>query len=140
MDVGNGIDVIYSGESYSSSKSKSPARSGRKAVGAETTTAKRRGSLDPELRHEMFGLSYESVYSSRRSRRSHSHSFDSSDKHDDAFHCDDVDDSLRSHRSRSNPSDSAIAVSIDKLRKRSRIVMRYNLALRTSCACLPGLI
>ena len=39
MDVDPEIQVLYSAESDSPSDSKSPAKSGRKATGAETTTA-----------------------------------------------------------------------------------------------------
>ena len=73
-------------------------------MGVQTTTATPHGSLDTTLRHDLFGLFDESDYSPRGSSRSHLHSYDASVKHDDIIHRDDVDDSSRSHRSRSNPS------------------------------------
>ena len=85
--------------------SKSSAKPSRKAASAETTAAKPCGSLDPDLRHELFGSSDDSDDLLRVSSRSHSHSCDANDKHDEAGHCDDVDDSMRSHRSRGNTSD-----------------------------------
>ena len=60
MDVDPEIEVVYSGESSSPSDSKSPAKPGCEAVGAGSMTSERRGSLDPELRHELFGSSEES--------------------------------------------------------------------------------
>ena len=81
-----------------------PAKSIRKAAGAETTAAPPCGSPDPDLRHELFGSSDESEGLSRGSSQSHLHSVSANDKHDDAGHRDDVVDSSRSHRSRSNLS------------------------------------
>ena len=48
MDDDPEIEVVYSGQSNSSSDLKSPARSSRKAAGAKTTTAEPCGSLDPK--------------------------------------------------------------------------------------------
>ena len=105
MDIDPEIEVVYSGESDSPSDSMSPAKSGREAVAAGTTTAKPLGSLDRALHYEMFGSSDESEDSSLGSNRSHLHSCDAGGKHDDIHHRDEVDDSPRSHCSRSNPSD-----------------------------------
>ena len=71
-------------------------------MGAGTTTAVPRGSRD--LRREMFGSSDESEHSSRGSNRSRSHSYDASAKHEDVSRHDDVDESSRGHRSRSDTS------------------------------------
>ena len=104
MDDDLEIVALYSGESDSPSDSKLPAKSIRKAAGAETTAAPPCGSPDPDLRHELFGSSDESEGLSRGSSQSHLHSVSANDKHDDAGHRDDVVDSSRSHRSRSNLS------------------------------------
>ena len=95
-------EVLYSGESDSASDSKSPTKPSREAEGSESTTAQRRGSIDPEWHLELFSSSDESMDSSPGSSRSHSNSFDASEKQDDANRPDDVDESSRSHRSRSN--------------------------------------
>uniref|UniRef100_M4BXA6 RxLR effector candidate protein n=1 Tax=Hyaloperonospora arabidopsidis (strain Emoy2) TaxID=559515 RepID=M4BXA6_HYAAE len=102
MEVDPELEVCYSGESDSPSDSKSPATPGPKALGAGTTTAVPRGSRD--LRREMFGSSDESEHSSWGSKRSRSHSYDVRAKHEDVNRHDDVDDSSRGHRSRSNTS------------------------------------
>lgn len=59
------------------------------------------------LYHEMFGSSDESKYSPPGSNRLRSYPYDARAKHDYVSHCDVVDSSLQSHRSRirSNPSD-----------------------------------
>ena len=54
----------------------------------------------------MFGSSDESDHSPRRSNRSLSHSYEASAKHEGVCRHNDADDSSRSHRSRSNTSDS----------------------------------
>ena len=100
MDVEPEIEVVYSGESDSSPDSKSTAKPSRETKAAESTTAQRRGSIDPELHREWFGSSDESMESSPGSSRSHSHSFDASEKQDDAISPDDIDDYSRSHRIR----------------------------------------
>ena len=53
MDCDPGIEVFYSGESDSPSDSRLSAMPDRMV--ADTKTAAPRDSLDPELRHEMFG-------------------------------------------------------------------------------------
>ena len=53
----------------------------------------------------MFGSSEESEYLSQGSNRSRSHSYDVSAEHEDVSRRGDVDDSSRSHRSRTKPSD-----------------------------------
>ena len=85
--------------------SKSPAKSRRKAVGAETTTSVRSGSLDKTLRHELFDSFDKSECSSRGSNQSRSHSFNASAKHKNVSHRDYADNPSGIHRSRSNPSD-----------------------------------
>ena len=105
INVESEEEVLYSGDSDSPSESKSPPKLGHKAVGAETTTAAPRDSLDKTMRHEMFGSSDESEDPSRGSNRSRSHSYDVSAKQEDISRHDDINDSSRSHRSRSNPSD-----------------------------------
>ena len=99
------IEVLYSGESDSPSDSKSLAKPSHETVGVESTTAQRRGSIEPEMHGELFGSSDESIDSSPGSSRSHSHSFDASEKQDDANRPDDVDDFSRSLRCRSNLSE-----------------------------------
>ena len=105
MDIDTGIEVIYSGESDSPSGVKPSSNFGRGAVGAETTTAKPRGSLDEPLRHEMLASSKESEYSSQGKNRLRSHSYDASAKHYYVGHHDDIDDVSRSYRSLISPSD-----------------------------------
>ena len=99
------ILVLYSGESDSPSDSKSSAKPSREAEVVESTTSHKRGSIDPELHRELFGSSDESMESSPESSQSHSHSFDASKKQDDLHRPGDVDDTSRSHCSRSNLSD-----------------------------------
>ena len=76
MDHGPDIDVVYSAEPDGASDSKSSAKPDRKV--AETKTAAPRGSLDIELRYEMFGSSDESENSSPGSNRSRSYSYEAS--------------------------------------------------------------
>ena len=104
MDVDPVLEVIYLGETDAASDSQSPSRSSGEADDAESRANQRCGSLDPELRHELFGSSEESNGSSRGSSRAHTQSVDASE-YDDASHCDDVNDYSRSHCSRSNRSD-----------------------------------
>ena len=59
------IEVLYSGDSDSSSDSESPAKPSREDVGAGTTTPQRRGSLDSELHRALFGSSGESIFRHR---------------------------------------------------------------------------
>ena len=68
------VDVLYSGESDSPSDSKPSGKSDRTAK-PKTKTAAPLGSLDVDLRDEMFGSSDESENSSLGSNRSHSYSY-----------------------------------------------------------------
>ena len=61
--------------------------------------------VSKRFHHEIFDSFEESEHLSRGSNRSRSHSYDASAQHEDVSHPDDVDDSSRSHRSRSNASD-----------------------------------
>ena len=97
MDHSPNIELIYSGESDSPSDSKPSTKPDRMV--AKTKTAAPRGSLDPELWHEMFGSSDESINSSPGSNRSRSYSYDASVQHEDLRPHADIDDSSRSHRS-----------------------------------------
>ena len=63
-----------------------------------------RGRIEKNLRHENFGLSDASEYSSRGSNQSCLQSYDASAQHDDVSHRNDVNDSLRIHRGRINSS------------------------------------
>ena len=99
MDHGPEIDVLYLGVSDSPSDSKPSAKPDRTV--AETTTAAPRGSLDPELRHDMFGSPDESKNASPESNRSRSYSYEASAVLEDVSPHEDVDDSSRSHRSHS---------------------------------------
>ena len=71
-------------------------------MGAGPTTAEPRNSLDPGLRHELFGSSDESKYSSPGSKRSRSYSNEASAKHEDVSRHEDVDEYSPSHRSHSH--------------------------------------
>ena len=103
MDVDPEIEGVYSGKSDPPSDSKSPAKPGCQAVGAETTTAK---SPAVKKRCTMkFGSSDESKYSSRESSHSRSHLYDASAKHEDVLHRDDADEPSRIHLSRRYFSD-----------------------------------
>ena len=102
MDHGPDIDVVYSGESNSSSDSKSSAKPDRKV--AETKTAAPRGSLDKELRYEKFGSADEFENSSPGSNRSRSYSDKESVQQKNVSPHVGVDDSVRSHRSHSRDS------------------------------------
>ena len=97
VDHGPEIEMLYSGKSDSSSDSQPSAKPDRMV--AETKNAAPRGSLDPELRHEMFGSSEESKNSSPGSNRSRSYSYEESAAHEDVSPHVDVDESSRSHRS-----------------------------------------
>ena len=68
MEHGPRIDVLDSGESDSPSDSNPSSKSDRTV--AETTKSAPRGSLDKNLRHEMFGLSDDSENSSPGLNRS----------------------------------------------------------------------
>ena len=70
MNCDPDMEVIYSGESDSPSDSKPSAKLDRTV--ADTKTAAPRGSVDPELRREMFGLSDEFENSSPGSNLSRS--------------------------------------------------------------------
>ena len=96
------IEVIYSGELESPSDSKPSAKPDRTV--ADTKTAAPRGSLDPELRRELFGSSDEFENSSPGSNRSRSYSDEASAQQKDVSPYVDVDDSVRSHRSHSRDS------------------------------------
>ena len=99
MDHGPEIEVLYSGESDSPSYSKPSAIRDRTV--ADTKTATSSGNIDADLHHEMFASSEESEISSLGSNRSRSYSYEASVEHEDVSPHDDVDDSLRSHRSHS---------------------------------------
>ena len=87
--------MIHSGESDSPSDSKPSAKSDRTV--ADTKTAALRGSLDPELRHELFGSSDEFENSSPGSNISLSYSYEASVQQKDVSPHVGVDDSVRSH-------------------------------------------
>ena len=102
MDHGPEIDVLYLGVSDSPSDSKPSAKPDRTV--ADTKTAAPRGSLDPELRRELFGSSVEFENSSPGSNRSRSYSDEASVQKKYVSPYVDVDDSVRSHRSHSRDS------------------------------------
>ena len=85
----------------------------------------------------MFGLSNESQYSPRESNRSRLNSYDLGAKHEDGYRCDDADGFHKVIVAVAIPVFAAIAVSTETLRKKSMIVMRYDLLLRTSHGCIP---
>ena len=89
--------MIYSGESNSPSDSKPSAKSDRSV--ADTKTAAPHGSLDPELRYEIFGSSDEFENSSSGSNRSRSYLDEASVQQKDVSPYVDVDDFVRSYRS-----------------------------------------
>ena len=102
MDCDSDIEVTYSGESDSPSESKPYAKPDRMV--ADTKTAAPRGSLDPELRREMFGSSDEFENLSPGSNRSRSCSDEASVQQKAVSAYVDVDDYVRSHRSHSRDS------------------------------------
>ena len=102
MDCDPDIEVIYSGESDFPSDSKLSAKPDRTV--ADTETAAPRGSLDPEMRRELFGLSDEFDNSSPGSSRSRSYSDEANVQQKDVSPCVDVDVSVRRHRSHSRDS------------------------------------
>ena len=135
MDVDPEIEGVYSGKSDPPSDSKSPAKPGCQAVGAETTTAK---SPAVKKRCTMkFGSSDESKYSSRESSHSRSHLYDASAKHEDVLHRDDADDSSRVIVAVAIPLIAAILIHLfmSALRKKIRIVTCYDLLLKTNHGC-----
>ena len=139
MAVDPDIEVIYSGESDSSSDSKPSAKPDRTV--AESKTAALRGSLDPELRHEMLGSSDDFGNSSPISNRSRLYSYEASVQHVDVRTHDDVDDGPRSHHShiRSNARYcGSCGASVTLAPGKSiKIVTRYYLLLKTSHKCRP---
>ena len=137
MDDDPEIEVPYSGESDSRFDSKSFTKPSREAENVESTTAQKRGSIDPELHRKLFGSSDESMKSSPGSSRP---------------------TRIRLMRVKSrtmqfvlmmstNPREVIVVVAnlviaatevfTEPLRKRIRIVMRYDLLLRTGHGYLP---
>ena len=131
------IEVLYSGESDYPSDTKCPANPSRQAVGAETTTAHRRGSIDPVLHRELFGSSDEFMDASSGSSRSHSNSFDASYSRTTQIVL------MMSMALRGVIVAvailviAAVVVSTKPICEKSRIVKRYDLLLRTGHVCPP---
>ena len=119
MDCDLDIEVIYSGESDSSSDSMTSAKPNRTV--ADTKTTAPRGSLDPELRRGMFGSSDELENSSPGSNRTRSCSDEASVQQKDVISYVDVDVSVRSHRSHSSESDAGYLGTSQEVQDRNAI-------------------